>query len=102
MSEQQPFSIGVLEDESSVSVALSGEFDVVEIDKAITILQQFEHRDINVDITSLTFIDSSGLFVLADAYRSCEQNGCWLKIKGARPDIRRVFEVSGLEYMLAD
>jgi len=53
-----------------------------------------------VDLGGLEFMDSAGLRVLLSAARSSTNGGSRLRLRGARPSVRRVFEVSGTDALL--
>jgi len=49
-----------------------------------------------VDLTPVTFIDSTGLGVLIGAKKRCDETDRELRIVVSEPRIRKVFEVTGL------
>jgi anti-sigma B factor antagonist len=54
-----------------------------------------------VDLSSVTFIDSTALNTLVGALRLCESNGGSLAISHKLPaQISRVFEITGLDAVL--
>ena len=57
--------------------------------------------EVVLDFGDVTFIDSTGLTVLLDAHRTLGEQGRTLTIANARPNILRVFTVTGLEQLLA-
>ena len=49
----------------------------------------------------MSFVDSSGLGVLVGAYKRLRKAGDGtIRIVGAQPSVRRVFEITGLETAL--
>jgi anti-sigma B factor antagonist len=49
----------------------------------------------------VSFVDSSGLGVLVGAYKRLRENGRGqIRIVGAQPSVRKVFEITGLESAL--
>ncbi len=54
-----------------------------------------------LDFEDVCFIDSTGLTVLLDAYRTLGAQDRTLTIVNVVPRVRRVFEVTGLEQFLA-
>jgi anti-sigma B factor antagonist len=55
-----------------------------------------------VDMTDMTFIDSSGLGVLVDlAQRHREASGAAVSLRGMQEPVRRVFEITGLTDLFA-
>ncbi len=49
-----------------------------------------------VDLGQVTFLDSTGLSVLIAGLRRCQAAGGQLRLVSPRPNVRRVFEVTGL------
>ena len=58
-------------------------------------------RHITLDFSGVSFVDSSGLGVLVVAYKRLrdDQDGS-VRIVGAQPSVRKVFEITGLEAAL--
>lgn len=55
-----------------------------------------------MDLSRLTFVDSTGLSVLLSARRTVLDVGGNLSIRGARGIVRRVFQVAELADVLED
>jgi anti-sigma B factor antagonist len=80
-------------------VWFSGELDIVSvegIEPQVEELLVLPATRVDLDLTDLTFMDSSGLAVLV---RLANQFGA-LRVIGARPLVRRVIEVTGLTEIL--
>ena len=64
------------------------------------------HRDgvprIVIDMTELVFMDSTGLADIVAIQRAEQKRGGGLSVRGAQPQVRRVFEITGLNTLLAD
>jgi anti-sigma B factor antagonist len=59
--------------------------------------------DVVLDFAGVEFCDSSGLRVLVDAYKRLDDAGGSLRVVHVRPNVRRVFEVTGLvDRLIAD
>ena len=54
-----------------------------------------------VDLTEVTFIDSSGLGALVNAHRSLQRRGGRLRLVCRRPRVLRVLSLTGLDTLLA-
>jgi anti-anti-sigma factor len=80
------------------SYRLSGELDLSTADQLIDVLAQDRTSpgDIALDLSELTFIDSSGLRVLLDTVRSLDERGT-LVLRRPSGEVARVFEVSGID-----
>ena len=92
------FTARVLPGTSATTIALSGELDLA----TLPILQETLIRTeadgvtaIVIDLVELTFIESSALHALVAARERAEATGCQLLLFGAKPEVRRVFELTG-------
>ena len=76
-----------------------GEVDVATAPALREHLDQVIERDrgpVVIDLTSVTFIDSTGLGVLISARKLCADAERDLRIVVSEPRIRKVFEITGL------
>jgi anti-anti-sigma factor len=78
-------------DGSTVMLALRGELDIVGASRLREYLGRVEAETVLVVLEDLQFIDSTGLAVLLEAKRARPD----LQFRGARGDVRRVFERTG-------
>jgi anti-sigma B factor antagonist len=103
-NQPEPFSIRVLpRQDGTVCVRVTGEVDLCtapELELALT-------REIDagskvlLDLSRVSFIDSSGLRAIAMAARMAQSNGSALELDSSLPDqARRVIEISGLHGLL--
>lgn len=53
-----------------------------------------------VDMSEVTFIDSTGLGVLVGAIKRARASGAELVALSAAPSIRKVFEITGIDHVL--
>jgi anti-sigma B factor antagonist len=53
-----------------------------------------------LDLQDLTFIDSTGMHVFLEARRRAMSNGHRLLLSGAGPAARRLFELTGTQFLL--
>ena len=85
---------------NGVRLILSGELDVAVIDRLQQRLAALAESDETVllDLSELTFIDSSGLNVIVTAHRRAQRNGSELRIDPnmSRP-VHRVVHLMGLD-----
>ncbi|MFL5850345.1 MAG: STAS domain-containing protein [Solirubrobacteraceae bacterium] len=82
----------------SVHLALRGEIDLVsgpEVRASIAGLCA-QGLDVVVDVSRVTFLDSSGLRALVGASQDAARAGCRLEIRGARGDVLHTFGLAGL------
>ncbi len=54
-----------------------------------------------LDAQGLDFLDAAGLGVIVRLGNCIRKRGASLKVVGARPPVQRVFELTGLEHLLA-
>lgn len=98
-----PFTARVEPGSSATTIALSGELDM----ETVPILEEHLVRAeadgvaaIVIDLVELTFIESVGLRAFLAARERAEANGRQLLLFGAKPQVRRVFELTGKESLL--
>jgi anti-sigma B factor antagonist len=79
-------------------LALRGELDmatVADLYAAVSRLAPIA-REIVLDLSQLTFLDSSGLYLVLRLRDLCKRNRCRLSLTSVGPQVRRVFEITGL------
>ena len=79
-------------------VRVSGELDLLtapELDAALKALQE-ERADIELDLSGLEFIDSTGVHLVLQIYQASRREGWDLVLSGASEEVRRAFELVGL------
>jgi anti-sigma B factor antagonist len=93
------FSAKVVGLEDDSLVVLSGELDMATASELTGVLDQVVahgSREVVLDLSGLTFIDSSGIAALVEAQHRLSEQGRELSVHGARHSALRVFEISGL------
>jgi anti-sigma B factor antagonist len=83
-------------------IALRGELDLVVAREVAAHLKDAAGSAVVVDLSGLTFIDASGLRMLQRTKSEIETMGHAVTIRGAPPDIRRVFSNMGYDGLLDD
>ena len=85
-------------------VALSGELDSASeptVRDALARADQAEPRRLIIDLRELTFIDSTGLHLLASVCEHCRREGLpQLHVRPAPEPVHRIFQLTGLEQRL--
>lgn len=82
----------------SYVIALVGELDLSgtpELTEAFSSLPEGAQRTF-VDLSKLSFIDSSGLRLLIEAAKSAQERGASMTLVGATPTVQRVFQIVGV------
>ena len=83
-----------------IIVRLSGELDhhsAADVRGALdAVLRDVTVREMQLDMTDVTFMDSAGLGVVLGRYRTLAARGGRLIVSGVRTPIDRIFRMSGL------
>jgi len=91
--------VALTQEESCLIAALSGELDVATVPRARAQLEAALTPGIKglvLDVSRVTFMDSSGLGFLLGRYRWFMERGGAVAVAGARSQVKRVLELSGL------
>jgi anti-sigma B factor antagonist len=86
-----------------VVVSVGGELDMAtapQLQDQITDLLDSGRARLVLDLTDLSFCDSTGLSVLVRAKNSCDEIGGSLRLAAPQRGVRRILEVSGLVEVL--
>jgi len=87
-----------------VTLELSGAVDLITsatVRDQLSVHLHGKARRVILDVSRLEFLDSAGITVLLSAWRALKNQGGQLLIVGAPPQIRKVFQLMGLEGLLA-
>lgn len=85
------------------TIALTGELDLSTVDRVQRELERVEASDvlsIVLDLSGLTFMDSSGVRLVMTAAARSRGDGNRLVLLRGSPAVQRVFELCGLERLL--
>lgn len=89
----------------TVHVAVSGEIDMATVAALDDTLQDAVARgdtaEVVVDFAEVTFCDSSGLAALDRAYAAARERAARLRIVHPQPQVRLLFEITGMLDILA-
>jgi len=99
-ANREQLSIVSARHEHRILIRLRGELDLVTAPAFADALSK-ANSEIVVDFAELTFLDASGLGVLAQASERAQQDGDNLIVVNAGPLAKRLFEVTGLDHLLA-
>jgi len=84
----------------TVTVQLEGELDHASADRVRASLDALIAdpgiRRLVIDLKRLTFMDSSGIGVIIGRYRTLSRRNGSLAVRGASPQVDRIFQMSGL------
>jgi len=84
--------------DGSIVLRVIGELDLVDIEELKSAVRPFlaESRAVELDMSGLEFIDSSGLGALVQLRSEAHAQGVSLVLRDMRANIHRLFEVTGL------
>ena len=94
-----PFSVDVAPHRDVVRVCPRGELDLATVDLLRDRLEELTAAGFTrvlLDLRELTFLDSSGLRLVLELERESRAEGWELAVIEGTPEVRRVFEVTGL------
>jgi anti-sigma B factor antagonist len=97
-------TIAVTKAPDAYKIALNGEADLLgtpEIEAALQDAHADDSRLVVVDLSELTFIDSSGLHALVSGHELCRARGQELRVVPGPANIQRLFELAGLNEVLS-
>ena len=98
---EQPFQVLVSRARGTVVVAIRGELDTYTAPRLQSHLQDLIEDQGNLamvlDLSEMTFIDSSGLSVLVHALKRMRDHGGRLTLSSPKPATSKVLEISGLD-----
>jgi anti-sigma B factor antagonist len=101
LAEEREFRVELLRPSEDVAVVVAeGEIDIFtapRLQEALTEALESKARRLIVDITSVSFIDSTGLSVLIASFNQLQQRGAGLGIVGSQASVMRVFRLTRLE-----
>jgi anti-sigma B factor antagonist len=83
---------------SAVVVKTTGELDLMSVPELESVLNELmaEKVDLELDVSELDFIDSTGVHLLLGAHKASVRDGWDFAITGACNEVRRAFELLGL------
>ncbi len=84
-------------------ISVSGEIDLLTAPQLRDMLLSPDgmHPYVVVDLTNVSFVDSTGLSVLIVGFKQRRQHGGDLRLAGLPPQAQRVLEVTGLTQMFS-
>jgi anti-anti-sigma factor len=95
----EPFSCKVTREEEHVVVAPRGELDMATagaVEAELRRAYRAGARSILLDLTGLTFMDSSGLHLVTRWVNESSRDGFGFELEPGPPAVQRVFELAAL------
>jgi anti-sigma B factor antagonist len=98
-----PEEVAVDEQNGTIVVCPAGDLDLAVADSFRTALEdavRTANRAVHVDLAAVTFIDSTAVGVLVDAWRQAGERNVALCVLRPAPNVRRVLAITGLDRLL--
>jgi anti-sigma B factor antagonist len=99
MTVPEPFLLKHAVRDGRHTLALCGELDIVSAGELKDVLLEVS-RDgtsgVTLDLSGLTFMDSTGLYMVLFAQELTQRHGCDFSVIPGTPQIQRVFALTGL------
>jgi anti-sigma B factor antagonist len=83
-------------------VSLAGELDMATAVGLSDWLVELAGLTVVIDLSGVTFLDSSGITALVQARLQIESDGGALKLTRPQPNVERVLEITGLSGWVSD
>ncbi|TDL95360.1 anti-sigma factor antagonist [Macrococcus carouselicus] len=96
-------SIETIEHESYYEIKVAGELDVYTAPELLAVLQplhQLGTHDIHMNITDVSYMDSTGLGLFVGTLKELNKHNHELYVLGANSRIERLFEITGLKELM--
>ncbi|MBM0240111.1 STAS domain-containing protein [Micromonospora sp. ATA32] len=97
------FTVTYAQRDGGACLRLAGELDMStapELNAAIDRLAAEGERQLLIDLTELTFCDSTGISAFVRGDNRVAADGGWLRLTGAGGRVQRVLQVTGLAEVL--
>jgi anti-sigma B factor antagonist len=85
----------------TATLAISGDVDIATAPSLREQLQRLDARNVVVDLSGVTFIDSTGLGVLVTALKRAREAGGQLTLRSPTRSTRKVLDITGLSQLVA-
>ena len=86
--------------DKSVVLAIGGRLNAASAPKLKARLKQLVDGNqvrVILDLSTVSFMDSSGLAVLVSGLKSTREKGGWLKLAGMTPEVASIFKMTMLD-----
>ncbi|HEX5587296.1 MAG TPA: STAS domain-containing protein [Acidimicrobiia bacterium] len=80
-----------------VVIAVAGEVEMTTAPQLADCILEHTTTDVVVDLSEVTFLDSTGITALVHGYNELRKQGHTMRTTGERDVILRVLEISGLD-----
>jgi anti-sigma B factor antagonist len=83
-----------------LSVLQLGESNAKAFQQSVRTALREEHKNIEVDLSQTTFIDSSGLGALVALHKIAVKRQGWLRVVNPQPSVQQILELTRLDGIL--
>jgi anti-anti-sigma factor len=85
-------------------LVVHGELDIATAPELVEMLRRLRYQKhaVELDLSAVTFMDSTGLTALMDAQIAAESNGWSFRIARASRPVQRVFALAGVTRLLGE
>jgi anti-anti-sigma factor len=102
----QPFRWERQDEGAAAVFYFSGELDIAAAPEAVEVLvAAIREGDVVLDASGLTFLDSSGISAIVQAYRAANEGvgrGRSVVIRNPSPRVRRILEITALDSLIEE
>ncbi len=101
----QDFGVSIVQVNGYAKVRVTGEIDLAtapELRQRLEAVIDAGIRNLDLDLSDVTFLDSSGLLVLLAVRQSPHDKHQWLRVLNPSKPVLRVFELSGMLELMMD
>ena len=102
---QPELEVEVTQEGATTTVAVRGEIDLlttVRLNRELESVADAAPEWLRIDLSQVTFMDTTGVAVLLKARRRALETGCRFTVKAASPTIQRLLEITGLTALLSE
>lgn len=99
---EHPLSITIRPDHASVTLSVAGEIDMATVGTLRACLNDLDgsYSTVVIDLAEVTFMDSSGLGLIAGTAQRFEPEGREIVVTNPCGHVGRLLEVSGLDHVV--
>ena len=97
------FAVGAERSDRSTVLKLAGELDVATapaLDRALSLAFAADPSSMVVDLSRLSFLDSTGIRVLVTAAKQAETDGCSIVFMAPTEQVLRVLRLTGVDRLI--
>ncbi|MEU2776245.1 STAS domain-containing protein [Streptomyces sp. NPDC007162] len=96
---QSFFDMRISDSPGRIVLTVAGELDFTARSQAAPVIGPLAltGRDLVVDLTRVTFMDAGGLGMLLRLHERVAAGGGAMELRGLRPEVRRVLELTGTD-----